>query len=66
VILVLFVMSLLMLLVSLQGMGWLLLVRADPPIGSTAENCMVGSVAATMLLRRLKEVSGCSTSSSRK
>jgi len=40
-----------LLLPSLQGMGWLLLAMADPPIGGTAENCMLASVAATKLLR---------------
>jgi len=59
------VMSLLLLMLSLQGMGWLPLVLVDPPIGRTAENCMLVSVAATMMLRRLKELSGCSISCSR-
>jgi len=49
--LVMLVMSLLMLLLLLQGMGWLLLAMADPPIGRTAEHCMLDSVAATKLLR---------------
>jgi hypothetical protein len=56
------VMSLLLLLLSLQGMGWLLLVIA----GRTAENHILASVAATKLQRRLKELSSCSLSSSRK
>jgi len=44
---VMLVMSLLL----LQGMGWLLLAMADPPIGRTAENRMLAAVAATKLLR---------------
>jgi len=51
-------MSLLLLLLSLQGTGWLLLAMA----GRTAENRILASVAATKLLRRLKELSGCSMS----
>jgi hypothetical protein len=54
------VMLLLLLLLSLQGTGWLLLAMA----GRTAENRIPASVAATMLLGRLKELSGCSLSSS--
>jgi hypothetical protein len=42
---------LLLLLLVLQGTGWLLLAMADPPIGSTAEDYLPASVAATMLLR---------------
>jgi len=66
VILVMLVMSMLLqlLLLLLQGMGWLLLAMADPPIGRTAECCMLASVAATKVLRRLKELSGCPVSSS--
>jgi len=56
------VMLLLLLLLLLQGMGWLLLAMADPLIGRTAENCILASVAATKLLRRLKELAGCSIS----
>jgi len=41
---------LLLLLLLLQGSGWLLLAMADPPIGSTAEDYLLASVAATMLL----------------
>jgi len=55
-------MSLLLLLLSLQGTGWLLLAMGDPPIGRTAENGILASVAATKLLRRLKELSDCSIS----
>jgi hypothetical protein len=44
------VMLLLLLLLSLQGTGWLLLAMA----GRTAENRIPASVAATMLLGRLK------------
>jgi len=62
--LVMLVMSLLLLLLLLQGTGWLLLAMADPPLGRTAENRMLASVAATKLLRRLKELSGCYISSS--
>jgi hypothetical protein len=54
------VMSLLLLLLLLQGMGWLLLAMA----GRTAENRILASVAATTLLRRSKELSGYSISSS--
>jgi hypothetical protein len=54
------VMSLLFLLLSLQGPGWLLLAMA----GSTADNRVQASAAATQLLRRLKELSDCSISSS--
>jgi hypothetical protein len=61
---VMFVMTLLLLLLSLQGTGWLLLVMADPPIVRTAENCILSSVAATKLLRQLKELLGSSISSS--
>jgi len=45
------VMLLQLLLLLLQGTGWLLLAMADPPIGRTAENCILASVAATKLLR---------------
>jgi len=62
--LVMVVMLLLLLLLLLQGTGWQLLAMADPPIGRTAENHMLASVAATKLLRRLKELLGCSISSS--
>jgi hypothetical protein len=55
------VMSLLLLLLLLQGTGWLLLAMA----GRTAENRILASGAATKLLRKLKELSGCSISSSR-
>jgi hypothetical protein len=56
--------QLLLLLLLLQGTGWLLLVMADPPIGKAAENRILASVAATKLLRQLKELSGCYRSSS--
>jgi len=62
--LVMLVMSLLLLLLLRQGTGWLLLAMADPPIGRTAENHMLASVEATKVLRHLKELSGCSISSS--
>jgi len=62
--LVMLVMSLLLLLLLLQGTSWLLLAMADPPRGRTTENHMLASLAATMLLRRLKEVSGNSINSS--
>jgi len=54
IMLVMLVMSLvlLFLMLSLQGMGWLLLVMADPPIGRTAENRMLASVAATKLVEK--------------
>jgi len=55
---------LLLLLLLLQGPGWLLLAMADPRIGRTAENCMLASAAVTKLLRRFKELSGCSIRSS--
>jgi hypothetical protein len=42
----------------LQGTGWLLLAMA----GRTAGNRILASVAATKLLRRFKELSGCSIS----
>jgi hypothetical protein len=51
VILVMLVMSWLFLLLLLHGLGWLLLAIADPPIGRTADNHMLHSVAATKLLR---------------
>jgi hypothetical protein len=51
---------LLLLLLLLQGTGWLLL----PMAGRTAENRILAPVAATNLLRRLKELSGYSISSS--
>jgi len=63
--LVMLVMSLLLMLPLLQGTVSLLLAMADLPIARTAENCMLASVAATKLLRWLKELSGCSISSSR-
>src|SRR5258705_11423117 len=62
--LVILVMLLLLLLLLLQGTGWLLVAMADPPTGKTAENSMLGSVAAMKLLRRLRELSGCSICSS--
>jgi len=62
--LVMLVMSSLMLLLWLQGMGWTLPTMADLPIGITAENPMLASVAATELQGRLKELSGCSICSS--
>ena len=58
------VMSLLLLLLLPQGTGWLLLAMAHLPIGRTAENRMLASVAATKLLRQLKELLRCSISSS--
>jgi len=56
-------MLLLLLLLSLHGTGWQLLAMADPPIGRTAENHIQPLGAATKLLRRLKKLSGCSSSS---
>jgi hypothetical protein len=53
------VMTSLLLLLLLHGMGWLLLAMADPPIDRTAENHMLASVAATLKLRQLKELLGC-------
>jgi hypothetical protein len=47
------VILLLLLLLSLQGTGWLLLAMVDPPIGRTAANCTLASVAATTLLYKL-------------
>jgi len=58
------VMLLLLLLLLLQGTGGLLLAMEDLPLGKTAANCMLALVAATKLLRRLKELSDCSISSS--
>ena len=58
------VMLLLLQLLLLQGNGWLLLAMADPPIARTAEDCMLAAVAATKLLRQLKELSGCAISTS--
>jgi len=52
----------LLLLLSLLGTGWLLMVMADPPIGRTAENHIQASVSATKLLRQLKESLGCAIS----
>jgi len=63
--LVMLEMSFVLLLLSLQGTGWLLLAVADPPIGRTAENRMIASVAATKQLRRFKELLGCSIKTSR-
>jgi len=63
--LVMLVISLLFLLLLLQGTGWLLLGMAVPPIGRTAENHILASVAATTRSRRYKELSGCSIRSSR-
>jgi len=60
--LVMLAMSLLLLL--LQGTGWLLLAMADPPIGRTAENHILAAAVGSKLLRRLKDVSGRSISSS--
>jgi len=57
--LVMLVMLLLLLLLLLQETGWLLLAMA----GRTAENRILASVAATKLLRRLTELSGCFISS---
>jgi hypothetical protein len=57
---VMLVMSLVLLLLFQQGTGWLVLAMADPPIGSTAESCMLALAAATKLLRRLKELLGAS------
>jgi len=54
VLLVMLGMMMLLLLLLLQGTGWLLLAMADPPIGRTAENRMLASVAATKLLRRFQ------------
>jgi len=64
VILVMPVMSLLVLLLSLQGTDWLLLVIADPTISRTAENRMLALVAAIKLLRQLAELLGRTISSS--
>jgi len=61
---VLLVIWLLFVLLLMQGTGWLLLAMADQPIGWTAENRMLALVAATKLLRQLKELTGCSMSSS--
>jgi hypothetical protein len=44
--LVMLVMLLMLLLLLLQGTGWRLLVMADPPIGRTAGNRILASVAA--------------------
>jgi len=55
-------MSLLLLLLLLQGTGWLLLAMANLPLGKTVENRLLAPVAATKLLRELKELSGCSIS----
>jgi len=49
---VMLVMSFLLLLLLLQRTGWLLLAMADPPIGRTAKNHMLASVAATTLWRQ--------------
>ena len=54
--LVMLVISLLLLLPSLQGTGRQLLAMADPPIGRTAENRILASVAATKMLRLLNRI----------
>jgi hypothetical protein len=59
------VMSLLLLLPSLQGTAWLLLPMADSSIGWTDENRKLGSVEATIQLRQLQELLGGSISSTR-
>jgi hypothetical protein len=51
VMLVMLVILLLLLLLLLQGMGWLLLVMSDQPIGRTAVNGVLATVATTKLLR---------------
>jgi hypothetical protein len=56
--LVILMMSLLLILLWLQGTGWLLLAMADLPIGRAAETHVLASVAASKLLRRLMEWSG--------
>ena len=53
-------MSLLLWLELLDGTDWVLLAMADPPIGRTAENHMLASVAGLKLIRELQELSGCS------
>jgi len=58
------VMSLQLLLLLLQGTGWLLLQMADLPIGRTAKNRTLPSVAARKLMRQLKRLSGCCISHS--
>jgi len=57
VMLVMWVMSLvlLLLLLSPQGTGWLLLAMADLSIGKTAVNRMLVSSAATQWLRQYPE-----------
>jgi len=62
--LMMLVMLFLSLLLWLQGMGWLLLAIEDPPEGRTAEDYMLGSVAATKQRRLLKQLSGFTISSS--
>jgi len=64
VMLVMVAILLLLLWVLLQGLGWLLLVRTDPPIGRTAENRMLATVAVTKLLRVLKQYSAYCVSTS--
>jgi hypothetical protein len=65
VLLAMLVIMLLLRLLSLKGMGWLLLAMADPLIVITAENHMLASAAATELMRQLQELFGCSICSSR-
>ena len=57
-------MMLVLVLLLLQGTGWLQLAMADLPIGRTADNRMVATVATTKLLRQLEEWLVCSISSS--
>jgi len=47
------VMSLLLLLLSLQGTGWLLPAMADPPIGRTAENRIPAAKTIKRIVRLL-------------
>jgi hypothetical protein len=60
--LLLLVMLLLVLVLSQEGMGWLLVAMADPSRGRTAEKRILASVAATKLLRRLTQISCCAIS----
>jgi len=58
------VMSLLLVSLLLQGMGWLLLAMEDPRIGRIAEDRLLASVATTKPMWWLRELSGTSPSSS--
>jgi hypothetical protein len=57
-------MSLLLLLLLLQGTGWLVLSTADPPMGRTAGNHLLALVAATKQQTGSKKLSVCAINTS--